>query len=324
MKFGKRLQETSSSCAARLFTVGCTLLVILSGRVYSQTTTPGTEASGKLAQVKADIEHGQYADADKGLREYLTDYPADVDAKYLFAYALFKENRPADSLKEYTEAARQRSPGAADLKTVALDYVLLNDYKDAEHWIRYALSMDPNDSEAWYEAGRIEYTLNYFRPALDAFQRSLQLDPASAKAENNLGLTLEALNRVDDAIAAYRKALAMQNASPHPSEQPMLNLATVLIDRNQLDEALPLLKQAAQIAPRDWKILAQLGRLYAAKGDLNEAHDVLQRAVEIEPEKASLHFQLGQVYKKLGLTEKAQAEFAMTKKLMGTSSSPPK
>jgi Tfp pilus assembly protein PilF len=56
-----------------------------------------------------------------------------------------------------------------DLKIVALDYVLLNDYADADHWIRYSLSVDPNDAEAWYEAGRrIVHTFNYFRHALNA------------------------------------------------------------------------------------------------------------------------------------------------------------
>jgi tetratricopeptide (TPR) repeat protein len=287
----------------------------------SAQTGPDDLSSSNLAQARADLDRGQYANADRKLRDYLSDHPSSVEAKYLLAFALFREDKPADSLKEYTEAAQQHPPQAADLKTVALDYVLLNDYADAEHWIRYSLSMDATDAEAWYEAGRIEYTLNYFRPALEAFERSLELDPASVKAQNNLGLALEGLNRTDDAIAAFRKALAMQAASPHPSEQPMLNLATVLIDRNQLDEALPLLQQAAQIAPRDAKILAQLGRLYTEKGDLNAAREVLERAVAIEPQKASLHFQLGQVYKKLGASEKAQAEFAATQKLLGTASS---
>jgi Flp pilus assembly protein TadD len=296
------------------------LLITAASTTGCAQTTHG-ESANALAQAKADLDHGQYADADKKLREHLSANPSDVEAKYLLAFALFKENRPADSLKEYTEAAQRRAPHAEDLKAVALDYVLLNDYADAEHWIRYSLSMDANDAEAWYEAGRIEYMLNYFRPALEAFQRSLQLDPASVKAENNLGLALEGLNRVDEAVAAYRKAMAMQASSPHPSEQPMLNLATVLVDRNQLDEALLLLQQAAQIAPHDWKILAQLGRLYMQKGDLNAARDALEQAVAIEPQKASLHFQLGQVYKKSGAPEKAQAEFATTQKLMGTTSS---
>ena len=79
-----------------------------------------------------------------------------------------------------------------------------------------------------------------------------------------------------------------------------------------------LLQKAEQIAPNDWKILAQLGRLYTEKGNLDAARTVLERAVAIEPQKASLHFQLGQVYKKSGASEKAQAEFTTTQKLLGT------
>jgi Flp pilus assembly protein TadD len=301
-----------------------TLIVWASTAIGAAQSAPNEDSANSLAQAKASLDHGQYTDAEKKLRDHLNTHPSDVEAKYLLAYALFKENKPADSLKEYTEAAQQRAPHASELKTVALDYVLLNDYADADHWIRYSLSLDANDAEAWYEAGRIEYTLNYFQPAVDAFQHSLQLDPLSVKALDNLGLALEGLNRVDEAVAAYRKAIAMQAASSHPSEQPLLNLATVLIDRNQLDEALPLLQQAAQIAPNDWKILAQLGRLYMEKADLKAARDVLERAVAIEPQRGSLHFQLGQVYKKSGESEKAQAEFAITQKLMGTTSTSPK
>ena len=309
-------------------TVSVSVLLLLmtwaATTICAAQTVPEQEPASILAQAKASLDHGQYSEAEKMLRDYLNTHPADVEAKYLLAFTLFKENKPADSLKEYTGAARQRAPHAADLETVALDYVLLGDYADADHWIRYSLSLDANNAEAWYEAGRIEYTLNYFKPALEAFQRSLQLDPFSVKAENNLGLAFEGLNQVDEAVSAYRKAIAMQAASSQPSEQPLLNLATVLIDRNQLDEALSLLQQASKIAPNDWKILAQLGRLYLVKGDLNAARDVLERAVAIEPQKGSLHFQLGQVYKKSGELEKAQAEFATTQKLMGTTSSSPK
>ena len=314
---GEGLASLASSGLTPLL---CAFLLITNGTLRAQALKLNHEAEG-LTEARTYIDHGEYANADKELRSYIAEHPSDVDAQYLLAFALFRENKPADSLNEYTAAARHRPPQAPDLKTVALDYVLLNDYADAEHWIRSALSMDPNDPEAWYEAGRIEYTLNYFRPALSAFERSLQLDPASVKAENNLGLALEGLNRTDDAIGAYRKALAMQAASPHPSEQPFLNLATVLINLNELDEALPLLKQAAEIAPNDWKILAQLGRLYAQQGNLDAARETLERAVAIEPGKASLHFQLGQVYKKAGELEKAQAEFATTQKLLGTNSS---
>ena len=159
-----------------------TLMIWAGVATCSTQTTLNNESANNLTQAKASLDHGQYANAEKQLRDHLAAHPSDVEAKYLLAFALFKENKPADSLKEYTEAAKQRPPQASDLKAVALDYVLLNDYTDADHWIRYSLSMDANDAEAWYEAGRIEYTLNQFQSALSAFQKSLQLDPASVKA----------------------------------------------------------------------------------------------------------------------------------------------
>jgi tetratricopeptide (TPR) repeat protein len=323
-----RTKVSESLCSARVTTVTSTLLLTLiawEGRAVcaGQSIASKDESASQVAQAKIDLEHGQYAEAEKILRARLTDHASEAEARYLLAYALFRENKPADSLKEYTEAARQRAPRATELKTVALDYVLLNDYDDAEHWARYSLSLDANDAEAWYEFGRIEYTLNRFRAAVDAFQRALQLDPVSVKAENNLGLALEGLNRTDEALIAFRKAVAMQASSQRPSEQPLLNLAKLLIDRNHLDEALPLLQQASQISPRDWKTLAQLGRLYSEKGELSAAREALEQAVAIEPQKASLHFQLGQIYRKSGAPEKASREFATTKGLLGANSSPP-
>jgi len=324
-----RRKVSESLCFARRLTVTSTLLLPLiawagSAVCAAQTIAPGEESASPLAQAQAELEHGRYAEAEKILRERLAGHASEVEARYLLAYALFRENKPADSLKEYTEAARQRAPRAKELETVALDYVLLNDYDDAEHWARYSLSLDAHNAEAWYEFARIEYTLNGFQAAVDAFQRALELDPVSVKAEDNLGLALEGLNRTDEALAAFRKAIAMQASSQHPSEQPLLNLAKLLIDRNHLDEALPLLQQAAHMAPGDWKILAQLGRLYSERGELSAAREALEQAVAIEPKEASLHYQLGRVYKNSGATEKANREFATTKDLLGTPSSSPK
>ena len=67
---------------------------------------------------------------------------------------------------------------------------------------------------------------------------------------------------------------------------------------------------------------AHEGRLYSEKGDLSAAREALEQAVAIEPQMASLHFQLGQVYRKSGAPEKANQEFATTKNLLGTTSSP--
>ncbi len=236
---------------------------------------------------------------------------------------LFHEDKPAESLKTYTLAAKLVPPSAESLRFVALDYVLLNDYADADRWITVAVKLDPTDGEAWYSLGRIKYTENQFNEAVNAFQKALQLSPRSVKAENNLGLAYEGLNRPDDAIHAYRQAIAWQQGAEHRSEQPLLNLGSLLTDRNALDDALILLKQAEVIAPHDGKIHAALGKLYMRRQELPLAQIELEQAVALSPNNPGLHFQLGQVYRKEGLADRSKEQMKLAAELDGTHSSEP-
>jgi len=275
-----------------------------------------------LEPARDAMEQRQWKQADSLLRAYLASAGASAEARYLLAFTLFREGLAGDSLAEYTRAAKLRAPTAADLQTVALDYVLLNDYPDADRWMTRSAKMDPGDGETWYGLGRIHYTENRFADAVASFERALLLLPRSVKVENNLGLALEGLNRPDEAERAYRQAMAWQADATTPSEQPMLNLGILLSDRNQLDEALLLLKQAVAIAPKDPKIHTALGTLYRRRDELAAAQVEFEVALAALPEDAALHFQLGQVYRKEGLEAKARAELARAAELNGTHSSP--
>ena len=276
-----------------------------------------------LTQAKDALRQAQWPQAERLARSYVANHETSAEGHYLLALALFREDRPRESLTEYTHAARLRPPSALDLRWVALDYVLLADYRDADTWMTKSVGWNPGDSETWYELGRIHYEENFFGAAVRDFDKALQLSPQLVKAENNLGLAYEALNRPDDAVAAYRQAIAWQQASASPSEQPLLNLGTLLVDRYRLDEALPLLRQAVSIAPGNGKIHTALGKLYQRKGDLPHAQAEFEQAVALDPKSASLHFQLGQVYRRLGQKTKAAAEFAQASALDGAHSSDP-
>ena len=274
-----------------------------------------------LAAARASMDHHQWEAAEKQLRQYLSQRKDEPEAMYALALTLFHENRPKESLAMYTRAAAMRRPDAHDFHFIALDYVLLHDDTDADSWITRAAREDPGDGEIAYAMGRIKYTENRFSEAVTSFERALTLTPHSVKAENNLGLAFEGLNEGDKAVAAYRQAIAWQAGDPHPSEQPLLNLGNLLTDRNQLEEALPLLQRAEALAPADGKIHAALGKLYARQMNLPQAQTELEQAVSAEPSNGGLHFQLGQVYRKEGMAEKARQELARAAALQGTHSS---
>ena len=274
-----------------------------------------------LTEVQSLLDAGRFHEAEGALRTYLVDNDLSATAHAMLAYALLRENKPTDSLKEYTRAASIEKPSASMLEHVGQDYVLLGDWTDADKWTLRAVQMDPSDADAWYSLGRIRYSEQRFSDALSCFQQALKLSPKSVKAENNLGLAYEALNQVDAAAAAYRQAIELQNQGPRDqlSEEPLLNLGTVMVHRGNLTEAEALLTKAAVLAPKDARIHEQLGHLYMQKADYEAAEHELQQACQLDPKNSSLHFLLGQAYRHLGKLPEAKAEFAVSAQLANPS-----
>jgi Flp pilus assembly protein TadD len=278
--------------------------------------------ANSLAAAQKLIHDGKFAQADAALRPLIAMDPKAAEPHYLLAYALLREDNAADSLKEYTKAAALRQPTAAELRSVALDYVLLNDLSDADRWMSRSLAMDGRDAETWYTMGRLRYTQGRYADALTCFENTVTLNPRSVKGENNLGLAYEALNRNDDAVRSYRTAIAWQKDDPSPSEQPLLNLAILLVHRNQTQEAQRLLEQAAKIAPKEPRIHENLGQIYLHTDRTPEAVTEFTNAVALAPQNPRYHYLLGQAYRRSGDDSHAKQEFARSAALNGTHSTP--
>lgn len=299
---------------------GLCILAQNSGLSDTRPTASGVDST--LRAVQSLIDAGKFSEAESALRTYLVDNDLSATAHAMLAYALLRENKPEDSLKEYTRAASIQKPSATTLEHVGQDYVLLGDWDDADKWTLRAVQMNPADADAWYSLGRIRYSEQRFSDALSCFKRALELSPKSVKIENNLGLAYQAMNQVDSAVAAYRQAIEWQDQGPRDqlSEQPLLNLGIVLLHRGDLTEAQALLTKASALAPNDPGIREQLGHLYLQKGDYLAAEQELQNACGLDPRNSSLHFLLGQAYRHLGKLEEAKAEFAASARLANTHS----
>lgn len=301
----------------------------LAGKQYAAAAELFAEAAADpnrppdtlLLQSRALLNADRLADADRTARAYLAGHPRSAPALYLLGAILFRENRPKESLETYTRAAALQTPTAADLRVVALDYVLLELYPDARRWLTRALAMNPRDAETLYDLGRVEMHDGNFAAARQEFEASLALDPDSAKALNNLGLSFEAMNRPADAMASYDRAIAV--SGPHPSEQPLLNQGALLITLNRAPEAISPLRRASAIAPTCVRCHEELARALAATGQLPPAIDQLQQAVRIDPANPRLHFQLGQLFRREGLNVEAGQELKRSAALYGTRSSAP-
>ena len=287
----------------------------------AEAETPGT-TDALLYRAKSLVHIEKFSDAEDGLRRYIASHHDSSDALYMLGFVLNRQNRAADSLAAYTQAASITQPTGDDLKIVGLDYVLLDDYPDAIKWLEKSVALDSANEDAWYYLGRAYYTKAQLTEARRAFQKVLELNPRNAKAENNLGLILESGAQPEQAIEAFGKAIAWQEKSAHPSEQPYVNLGNLLMEEGRLPEALEPLTKAVALAPDDAYCHLTLGVYYHKAGDLKSSQHELEQATRLDPDNAAAHYQLGRVYAEEHAVEKANAEFKRTDELKNQAANP--
>lgn len=279
------------------------------------------QADSQLIASKTLIERGRYNDAAATLRNYISANPKSADAHFLLGYALYRQTNAKDSLAEYTLGAQLRVPGANDLAIVAMDYLLLHDYADADKWLTTATSWQPGNALYWYYLGRAKYNENHFQDAVEAFEKCLKLRPKYLRAEYNLGLSYAGLGRDLEAEAAYKMAIEWEMNSNERDPQPFLDMGEFQLQKGHPDQALPYFEAGAALDSRNPRLHEQLGRTYEQLSELARADSELSKAIELAPRVSSLHFELARIYQKEGKTADAKEEFARCAALNATHSS---
>jgi len=296
---------------------GFTLAVLA---VLSPVAIGAQASADPLAAARALLDQGKLTESESAIRTYLEGSPNSGDAHFLLGYVLFREKRARESLAEFTAGAKFRLPGTEELKAVASDYVLLDDFVDADKWFSEVVAKAPDDANAHYLLGRTKFNENDYPGAIASFERALALRPKYVEAENNIGLAWRELNNISKARVAFETAIEWQGSEPTDA-QPFLNLGRLLANQHHPDEAISFLDRAAQLAPDNPTIHEELSHAYLAKPDVPKAQEELEKAIVLAPNVSSLHYQLGQLYRRQGLADRAQKEFELTAKLSGAHSS---
>lgn len=278
------------------------------------THEPHLEAARSL------ILQGKLPEAEKQIQAVLNSGHDCYDARALLGLIRFHQNRPADSLAEFTRAAKFQKPSAGVLTVIALDYVKLGDLASADKWISADIRMEPADAMAWRYLGGIRYSENRLDDAIKAYQECLKLHSEDVPAEDGLGRSMEGLNREDEAAAAYRTALDWQDRAKSSYPQPLLHLGSLLLRQGHAGESLAYLLQADALSPGDPETMTQLGMAYTQLKRFDKAQSELERAAATEPGNSHIHWLLAGVYRKQGLTEKAEEENRKFAALVGTHS----
>jgi tetratricopeptide (TPR) repeat protein len=219
-----------------------------------------------------------------------------LDAQYLNSVIAWKKSAAIAPLGERSHF------------TLAMAEVRLNHRDWAKAELQKLASAQPQNPLYVYWLGRLDFDAQQYAAAINRFQKAIELDPKMVRAYDNLGLCHDYIGRVDEAIQDYRQAIELNRLHPHPSPWPHLDLAVVLMEKNQLAEAEQSLREAIRYDSQLPQAYYQLGRVLESANRDPEAVEALKQAAGLDASYPDPHYLLGRIYRRMGQNPLAKAE----------------
>lgn len=196
-----------------------------------------------LSYAMAFSHAGRAVEAARVYERLLVRDPIDIDAANGLASLHLSAGRAEDAIRVLKEPS-QANP------------------KNAQMHITLAAS--------YYESDNVGGSLMH---ALQA----VRLDPALPDAHYGVGIASAALGEMEEAMASLQTAAELEPADPRYQQV----LCEFLIYQKSWDEAEPYCRSAAELEPKNWESLFNLGRVCMRLDLLDDAVHQLQAAVAL-------------------------------------------
>lgn len=166
---------------------------------------------------------------------------------------------------------RERAQQVSNIKTqLALEYMRVQDYRQATQAVEDALSSNAKNEVAWLVRAQIYQYLKVQDKAQESFLKALSLKPDSAEINNNYGwFVCSFMNNPAQSIQYFDKALSDPTyPSPHVAN---LNKGICSAKMGQFSLAEAYLERALAAAPQFPPAFKELARTKMLAGSLNDA-----------------------------------------------------
>jgi tetratricopeptide (TPR) repeat protein len=272
-----------------------TLVCTLSKANLKPSATVTISSSGipaVLVQAAADARNQRFHEAELALRQALSSDSENAALHFALGTTLRQQERWDDAFDEITRSAQLMPDFPENHSSLAYIFYRLDDGPNAIAEARTALSMDPQNAEAYQFLGLALYSNGQYGAAVHAFAESLTRDPNNVDTFYDLGITFHADGNLPAAIKAYRQAIRLNPAF----WQAHSNLALILHEQGKFDEAIAEYRAAKHLAPEEASVRNNLGNTYCDKGDFDAAMLELRGLYRQHPEWQQGHSCLARAY----------------------------
>lgn len=271
------------------------------------------KGSAQMSEAKAIAlagelySRGRYQQAINVCRQMIQHKDTNADAHNILGVSLNALGQNKDGVAAIKRAIKL-SPKVAAYHANLGEVLRVNgSLGDAVLELMEAVKLDPRSAQAHNNLGIARYEKKEYPEAVACYRRAIELSPKFPEAFNNLGNALRLVDDIQGAQAAYEQALALRETYPEAynnlgtllkqqgkSEQaehalakaiaqnPQYidayhNLAAIYHAENRDVDALRLMGEVLNFAPRNAKCLLLTARIQARRG----AHDAAEKACRL-------------------------------------------
>jgi len=304
------------------------LFVLLAGTLPAQEQQPGESGapdltssiqSGLQPLIRSQLEQAlnarNYQRAETLLVDEIGRFPKRPDLLKLLGHVFFLDGRYLNCAVAMKKADALGGLDEAGRFLLAMSYVRLGKREWSRPELLKLQQSYPDKPIYPYWMGRLEYLDQRFQAAVIRFREALKLDPQFTRAWDNLGLAYEALGQHPEAVHSYEEANRLNRQSRLASSWPPLNLGSLLLKLDRLNDSEVCLRESLAYDPKSAKAHYQLAVLLEKQGKLEDAVAQLKESSASDPSYAEPHYALNRIYRRQGQLQNAQAALEAFQKL---------
>ena len=306
------------------------LVLLLAAKVPCQpapeaplpTTAPVLQSlpvdSGMRSDLQAAIAKRDYVAAENLLAGEAAKNPKSQPLLLALANILFLDGKQLNSALVLKRAELLGPLDERSRFLLALSYVSVGRKNLAVSEFEKLAQSNPSNAVYPYWLSRLTYRKTDLQRALSYAQQAVRLDPRFVKAQDQLGLCYAGLGQHEEAIRAYQEAIRLNQEQSLHWPWPAMNLGTLYLQLERLDDAEAALRQSLAVEPQFPVAHLRLGRVLENKNQWNEAVLELKEASRLDPTYPEPHYALARIYKKQADTSSAQRELTLFEALRKT------
>jgi tetratricopeptide (TPR) repeat protein len=274
--------------------------------------------AGKQSQLQSAIQEHNYSEAESLLAAEAKRDPKSQPLLLLLANLLFLDGKQLNAVLVLKKAELLAPLDERSRFLLALSYIALGEKNLAIPELEQLASANPTKAVYPYWLSRLMYRKMDLERAVVYAQKAVRLDPGFAKGYDQLGLCYAGLNQNEAAIRAYKDSIRLSNEQSMHWPWPSMNLGTLYLRLDRLDEAEAALRSSIAVEPQFPVAHFRLGQVLEKKGNLAAASQELTEAARLDPTYPEPHYVLARIARLQRDEKLAEQELQLFKDLRAT------